>query len=113
MSGWECKEATLSPRGSEGRLRVTLVSKETGEERQGAVRDTESFNTQVAVLFCQSMGYNVKGPVWGRAQSDETVPLRSSPPKYVGVRHKERHINNRLQFFDKLTSLSLVKYLRA
>ena len=84
---------TLAPRGDEGWLRVTLVSKETGEERQSTVCETGGFNAQAAVLFCQSMGYYVKGPVWGRVQSDGTVPLHRSSPKYVGVRHKEKHVN--------------------
>ena len=79
ISGWEFKEATLSPRGDEGRLRVALVRKDTGEERQGTVCKTDSFNTQAAVLFCQSMGYNVKGPVWRHVNGSD--PLHSSVSK--------------------------------
>ena len=73
LSDWEFKEATLIRQldngtlvqtGDEGLLYVTLVTKETREERRGTVCDDE-FNKQAARLFCQNMGYEVEEGVWG------------------------------------------------
>ena len=73
LSDWEFKEATLIRQldngtvvqtGDEGLLYVTLVTKQTREERRGTVCDDE-FNTQAARLFCQNMGYEVEEGVWG------------------------------------------------
>ena len=73
LSDWEFKEATLIRQldngnlfqtGDEGLLYVTLLSRETGEERRGTVC-LDKFNTQAARLFCQNMGYEVEEGVWG------------------------------------------------
>ena len=73
LSDWEFKEATLIRQldngnlvqtGDEGLLYVTLVSRETGEERRGTVCH-DGFNTQAARLFCQKMGHEVEEGVWG------------------------------------------------
>ena len=73
LSDWEFKEATLIRQldngtvvqtGDEGLLYVTLVTKQTREERQGTVCD-DMFNTQASRLFCQNMGYEVEEGVWG------------------------------------------------
>ena len=73
LSDWEFKEATLMRQldngtvvqtGDEGLLYVTLVTKQTREERRGTVCHDE-FNTQAARLFCQNMGYEVEEEVWG------------------------------------------------
>ena len=74
LSDWELKEATLLRQldngtvvqtGDEGLLYVTLVTKQTREERQGTVCG-DMFNTQAARLFCQNMGYEVEEGFWGR-----------------------------------------------
>ena len=76
ISDWEFKEATLIrelddgtvvPNGEEGLLFVTLISKQTGEERRGTVCD-DGFKKQAAQLFCRSMGYRVADSLsleWG------------------------------------------------
>ena len=74
LSDWEFKEATLIRQldngtvvqtGDEGLLYVTLVTRQTREERRGTVCDDE-FNTQAARLFCQNMGYEAEEGVWGK-----------------------------------------------
>ena len=73
LSDWEFKGATLIRQlddgtvvqtGDEGLLYVTLVTKQTREERRGTVCD-DKFNTQAARLFCQNMGYEVEEGVLG------------------------------------------------
>ena len=74
ISAWELTEATLIrqlfpyetiyPNGDGGLLYVTLISKQTGEERRGTVCD-DGFNTQAARLFCRKMGYRNREPLWG------------------------------------------------
>ena len=73
LSDWEFKEATLMRQldngtvvqtGDEGLLYVTLVNKQTREERQGTVCH-DKFNTQAARLFCQNIGYEVEEGGWG------------------------------------------------
>ena len=73
LSDWEFKEAalirqlddgTVVQTGDEGLLYVTLVIKQTREERRGTVCH-DRFNTQAARLFCQNMGYEVEEGVWG------------------------------------------------
>ena len=73
LSDWEFKEATLIRQlnngtvvqtGDEGLLYVTLVTKQTREERRGTVCGDE-FNTQAARLFCQNMGHVVEEGDWG------------------------------------------------
>ena len=56
---------TVVQTGDEGLLYVTLVTRQTREERRGTVcRD--KFNRQAARLFCQNMGYEFEEGVWGR-----------------------------------------------
>ena len=55
---------TVVQTGDEGLLYVTLVSKQTREERRGTVCH-DKFNTQAARLFCQNMGYEVEEGDWG------------------------------------------------
>ena len=55
---------TVVQSGDEGLLYVTLVTKQTREERRGTVCH-DKFNTQAARLFCQNMGYEVEEGVWG------------------------------------------------
>ena len=73
LSDWEFKEATLMRQldngtvvqtGDEGLLYVTLVTKQTREERRGTVCH-DKFNMQAARLFCQNMGYEVEEGAWG------------------------------------------------
>ena len=73
FSDFEFKEATLIRQlddgtvvqtEDEGLLFVTLVNKQTREERRGTVCD-DNFNTQAVRLFCQNMGYDVEEGVWG------------------------------------------------
>ena len=66
-TGW-FEENIFDPTGDEGLLYVTLISKQTGEERRGTVCD-DGFNTQAARLFCQSMGYRNQEPLWGSHQN--------------------------------------------
>ena len=83
LSDWEFKGATLvrqlengtvAQTGDEGLLYVTVAHKVTGEERRGTVCD-DGFSRQTAVLFCQSMGYNVLNRVnWGSDRTDKYVP---------------------------------------
>ena len=74
ISDWELTEAnlirqlsrykTVYQNGDAGLLYVTLISKQTGEERKGTVCD-DGFNTQAARLFCRKMGYHSQEPLWG------------------------------------------------
>ena len=81
ISDWEFKGATLIrefdngtvvPNRDEGLLFVTLISKQTGEERRGTVCD-DGFKKQAAQLFCQSMGYHVEDPPWESRQNYKYV----------------------------------------
>ena len=81
LSDWEFKEATLMRQldngtvvqtGDEGLLYVTLVTKQTREERRGTVCH-DKFNTQAARLFCQNMGHEVEGGVLGSHPDYEYV----------------------------------------
>ena len=60
----QLNNGTVVQTGDEGLLYVTLVTKQTRDEKRGTVcRD--KFNTQAARLFCQNMGYEVEEGVWG------------------------------------------------
>ena len=82
ISVWEFKEATLIrlignstevQTGDEGLLYVTLVNKQTEEEKKGMVCD-DYFNQQSARLFCKNMGYDVKEGVFGKYEDPKYVP---------------------------------------
>ena len=47
------------PKNHSSRQYVTLVSKQTGEEKRGTVCN-DYFNMQATRLFCQNMGYPVE-----------------------------------------------------
>ena len=57
----------------EGLLYVTLVGNQTKEERTGTVC-MDDFNTRVAALFCQHMGYHDERPIWGSLSDYKYVP---------------------------------------
>ena len=82
FSDWEFKEAILVrlkgnstevQTGDEGLLYVTLVNKQTEEEKKGMVCD-DYFNQQSARLFCKNMGYDVKEGVFGKYKDPKYVP---------------------------------------
>ena len=65
FSDWQYKEATLIQQlengtvvenQKEGLLYVTLVTKQTEEEKRATVCDAE-FDWSTANIFCQNMGY--------------------------------------------------------
>ena len=49
--------------GDEGLLYVTLVNKQTEEEKKGTVCN-DFFSQQAALLFCKKMGYQVQDGIF-------------------------------------------------
>ena len=94
ISDWKLKKVALLRQldngtvaqvsGDEGLLYVTLVAKQTGEERSGTVCDDASSHTnymlknELAIrLSCQNMGYYVRDGLW------ESYPVYKYVPEYV------------------------------